>query len=364
MRLSLVCVRLIVATAAAFITTCPCRADAVDDFVCAEMKGRHIPGASIAVVKNGKTVKVCGYGLANLEQNTPVTADTVFQIQSMTKSFTAAGILMLVEEGRVAVGDPVSKYLDGVPDAWKDITVRHLLTHTSGIKDFINDPTQSLRLDVEDDSVLKVTAARPLNFTPGDRYQYSNTNYLLLGMIIRKVTGKPYGDWLRERIFEPLKMSNTSIYSWLDIIPHRAAGYLLSGTRWLNGQYIAPTVLAYPGGGILSTAGDLAKWDIALSQGRLLRAETRKEMWTPARLNDGTMSHYGYGWDMGSLAGHPYQDHNGAHSSGFASSIIRFPEDHLSVIVLANVAGADTFAIARGIAAKYIPDLAPATGKP
>ncbi|HEY3414088.1 MAG TPA: serine hydrolase domain-containing protein [Armatimonadota bacterium] len=363
MRLSLVCAGAFVFAGIA-LAAANCRADKVDDYVRAEMKGRHIPGVSIAVIRNDRIAKVAGYGFANLEQNTSVTPDTVFQIQSMTKSFTAAGLLMLVEDGRVSVNDPISRYLDGVPAAWKDITVRHLLTHTSGIKDYINEPTQSLRLDVDDEDVLKAAAARPLNFTPGDRYQYSNTNYLLVGMIIRKVTGKPYGDWLRERIFEPLGMTETSIYSWSEIVPHRSAGYKMEGIRWVNGDYIAPTVLGYPGGGILSTVRDLAKWDIALSKGHLLRTETRKEMWTPARLNDGTMSHYGYGWDIGSMAGHSYQDHNGSHSSGFGSTILRFPEDHLSVIVLCNLAGADTFSIARGIAARYIPDLAPLSRTP
>lgn len=335
------------------------RTDRVDDVVRTEMRRQSIPGLSIAVVRNGRVVKVQGYGRANIECNVPVKRDTIFQIQSVTKSFTAAGILMLVEEDKVGLDDPVSRHLDGSAEAWRNLTVRHLLTHTSGLKDYINEPTQSLCLDITDDEVLKAAAARPMNFTPGTRYQYSNTNYLLLGMLIRKVTGKGYGDFLTERVFRPLGMDQTRIYSWSEIIPNRAAGYLRSGSVWSNGEYIAPKVLAYPGGGILSTARDLAKWDIALSEGRILRDGTRRQMWAPARLNDGTESHYGFGWDMGSIAGHPYQNHNGGHSTGFSSSIIRFPQDHLSVIVLSNVAGADTFRLAQCIAGQYVPDLTP-----
>src|SRR5688500_3521587 len=169
-------------------------ADAVDDFISAEIARRHIPGVSLAVVQKGEVVKLAAYGKANVELDVPVTPKTVFQIQSMTKSFTAAAILMLVEEGKLALDDAVGKHLEGTPEAWKGVTLRHLLGHTSGIKDFINEPTALIRLDVTEQEVLEATAPRDMNFQPGERYQYSNTNYHLLAMIIRKVTGKAYGE--------------------------------------------------------------------------------------------------------------------------------------------------------------------------
>lgn len=166
---------------------------AVDAYVRGQMDRLQVPGLSLAVVKDGQVVYSRGYGLANVELKVPVGPDTVFQIQSITKTFTAAAVMMLVEEGKVGLDDPVGKYLDGTPDSWMPVTIRQLLSHTSGIKDFINEPTASLRLDVSEQEVLEATAPRPLNFKPGDKYLYSNTGYHLLAMVIRKVTGKSYG---------------------------------------------------------------------------------------------------------------------------------------------------------------------------
>jgi D-alanyl-D-alanine carboxypeptidase len=154
----------------------PLPGDEIDDLIRSDMALRHIPGISIAVVKEGQVVKVGAYGIANVELEVPVTPRTRFQIQSITKTFTAAGILLLAKEGKLSIADPVGKQLEGTPESWKDITLRHILTHTSGIKDFINEPTASLRLDVTEEEVLAATAPRPLNFEPGERYAYSNTS--------------------------------------------------------------------------------------------------------------------------------------------------------------------------------------------
>ena len=156
-----------------------------------------------------------------MELGVPVTTDTVFQIQSITKQFTATGIMLLVEEGKIRLDDPISRYLDATPAAWKPITVRHLLTHTSGLKDFINDATTSSRLDATEEQIMQAVAARPLNFQPGQMWQYSNTNYHLLAMIIRKVAGKWYGDFLAERIFQPLGMTHTAVMSEGEMCPSR-----------------------------------------------------------------------------------------------------------------------------------------------
>jgi len=331
----------------------------VDEVIRQVMEKKTIPGLSLAVVRGGQLVMAIGYGMANLEWQAPATAETVWQIQSMTKSFTATGIMLLVEDGKLKVDDKVSAYLDGTPEKWKNITIRHLLTHTSGIEDFINQPTASLRLDVTEEEVLKATAPRPLNFQPGERYAYSNTNYHLLAMIIRKVTGKAYGDFLRERIFEPLGMRDTRVNNLSEIVPRRAAGYKLGPDGWRNGEIIAPTVLAYGGGGLLSTVLDLVKWDAALDTEKILKKATLEQMWTPATLNNGKATTYGFGWSVETIAGHRCISHGGAHVTGFLSFFARYPNDRLTVIVCVNCMGLGIERLARRVAGVFVPALTP-----
>lgn len=328
---------------------------AADEFVKAEMKKRRIPGLAIAVLRGGKPIKVQGYGLANIESGIRVNPDTVFQIQSVTKQFTATAIMMLVEEGKVGLDDPVSKYLQDAPETWKTITVRRLLTHTSGIKDFINEPTASLRLDVTEEEVFRATAPRPLNFPVGDKYAYSNTNYHLLGMIVHKLTAKPWGQFVEERICKPLAMNDTHMYSQAAIVPRRASGYKRTRCGWENGDFIASSILAYAGGGLLSTVNDMAKWDAALYTEKLLKRASLEQMWTSGVLNDGRSAGYGFGWAVGESHGHRFVEHGGAHMTGFNSHIVRYLDDKLTVIVLANLSGAVPHTIARGIASIYQP---------
>jgi CubicO group peptidase (beta-lactamase class C family) len=164
------------------------------------MEKQTIPGMAITVLRNGKVLKAEGYGWADVEKKIPVKPTTVFQIQSVTKSFTAAATMLLVDEGKIALEDKLAKYFDPVPAAWSNITVRHLLTHTSGIKDFINEPTADLTKETTPEEIFESLRNRPLNFTPGEKYVYSNTGYQLLGMIIRKITGQPWHEFVRDRI--------------------------------------------------------------------------------------------------------------------------------------------------------------------
>ena len=342
----------------------PSVAAQVDAYVRTEMERQHIPGLSLAVVLDGQVVHSNAYGLANVELNVPVTQDTVFQIQSVTNPFTATAVMMLVEEGKVALDDPVAKYLDGTPETWGKVTVRHLLSHTSGIKDFINEPTASLRLDVSEQEVLEATAPRPLNFAPGERYAYSNTGYHLLAMIIRKVTGKSYGDFLAERIFQPLGMRHTRVQDLSKVIPGRAAGYRWRDGKLTNGDFVAQPILSYGGGGILSTAVDLAKWDAALRKDTLLRKTSLEQMWTPATFNNGKKSKYGLGWGLNRHGSHRYVQHTGGHVTGFQSVIRHYLDNGLTVIVLVNQSGAaDPGKMAAQIARMY-PALAPPDYKP
>ena len=338
-------------------TSAPARADAVDDLLCAEIQQRHVPGLSVAVVRDGRVIKTAAYGLADLELGVLATPKTVFQIQSITKTFTAAAILLLVDEGKLSLDDPIAKHLEGTPDSWKDITIRHLLSHTSGIKDFINEPTASLRIDVTEEEVLRATVGRPLNFAPGERYAYSNTNYHLLAMIIRKLTGKWYGDFLRERIFIPLGMTDTRPVSLSEIIPSRASGYFWTGRSYRRGDFIAESILSYGGGGILSTAPDMALWARAIMAGKLLKPEAITQAWTPARLKGGATTGYGLGWGIGSVEGHRELNHGGGHATGFTSFLALYPEDHLAVVVLLNRGGANAGRIARRVAGLYVPEL-------
>ena len=334
-------------------------ADEVDEFVQAEMKKQHIPGLSLAVVKHGVVEKSAGYGFANIECNAPVRPVTIFQIQSVSKTFTASAVMLLVEEEKIHLNDEITKYLSDLPKNWEGITVRHLLTHTSGIKDFINEPTVDLRKDIAPEDVIESLRDKPLNFQPGEKYAYSNTGYHLLGMIIRKVTGKSWDDFVRERILDPLEMNDTRVTSLSEIITNRAAGYVWERGRIQNGRFIAPTILGYAGGGFRSTVLDLAKWDTALYGEQVLKQSSLAQMWTPAELNDGSNSTYGFGWGISNHQGHRLISHTGSHMTGFKSVLARFVDDKLTVIILTNQRDANQTSIANGVAAFYIPGLKP-----
>jgi D-alanyl-D-alanine carboxypeptidase len=333
------------------------RADEVDDYVLAEMKRQHIPGVALAVARNGQLVKTSAYGLANVELNVPVRPDTVFQIQSVTKTFTATAIMLLAEEGKLNVDDKIARHLSSLPTAWSNITIRHLLSHTSGIKDFINEPTVDLHKDIQPEDVIESLRKLPLNFRPGEKYAYSNTGYHLLGMIIRNVTGQYWGEFLQGRIFGPLRMHDTRVISLSDIITNRAAGYVWEQGELRNGHFLAPTILAYAGGGLRSTVLDLAKWDAALRTETILKRSTLDLMWTPAKLNNGSEGSYGFGWGVTNFHGHRLISHTGAHMTGFKTVLARFVDDKLTVIVFANQREANQTAIATGVATFYIPGL-------
>ena len=210
--------------------------------------------------------------------------------------------------------------------------------------------------------MLEATAPRPLNFTPGERYLYSNTGYHLLAMVIRKASGKSYGDFLAERIFKPLGMAHTRVQDLAEVIPGRAAGYNWGDGKLTNGEYVAQPILSYGGGGVLSTARDLAKWDAALRGETVLKRSTLEQTWAPATLNDGKKSTYGLGWGTGSLSGHRYVQHSGGHVTGFQTFLRRYVDDGLTVIVLTNQSGnVDPAKIGARVAGMFDPSLEPPT---
>ncbi|HEX4947051.1 MAG TPA: serine hydrolase domain-containing protein [Blastocatellia bacterium] len=330
------------------------RADKVDDYVKAEMQKQRIPGLSLAVVKDGKIIKAQGYGLANVEHNIPAKPETVYKIASISKQFLAAGILLLAQDGKLRVDDKVSQYLDGTPDTWKNITIRHFLTHTSGV---VREAPGFNPFKVQDDfDVIKTAFPAPLQFTTGEKYQYCNVGYFSLAEIIRRVSGKGWDEFLQERVFGPSGMTATRPTSYKVVVPHRAAGYDWNSDTMQNAlDYLAMR----PSGAFLSTVLDLAKWDAMLYSDKILSAATKEQMWTPMPLNNGTKSPYGFGWELSPLGTHKQIGHGGS-LPGFRSHLSRFVDDKLSIIVLTNSGNANPQAVVKGVAALYFPDLATA----
>ncbi len=329
------------------------RADNVDDFVKSEIQKQHIAGVSIAVIKDGKIVKAEGYGFANIELNVPAKPETVYKIGSVSKQFIASGIMLLIDEGRISLDDKISKFLDGTPETWKDINVRHLLTHTSGI---VREAPGFDPMKVQNDAdVIKTAYPLPLRFQPGEKWEYCNVGYFTLAEIIRKVSGKPWPDYLKERLFAPLEMNATRTTTMTDLVPNRANGYL-----WKSGsQQNADIYFALrPSGAFLSTVLDMAKWDAALYSDKFLKQSVREQMWTPVKLSSGTTHPYGFGWELSTRAGHRVVSHGGS-LPGFRAALYRFVNDKLTVVVLTNSDNANPGPIAIGIADLYMPGLIP-----
>lgn len=331
--------------------------DKVDEYVQAEMAKQKIPGLSIAVVRNGEIVKAKGYGLANVELNVAATPDTIYQSGSVGKQFTATLAMMLVEEGKLGLDDPVSKYLPSAPATWQGITLRHLLTHTAGISNGIYQRI-NMRQDYTEDELLQQIMAVPLDFQPGEKWNYSNPGYATLGILIHKATGKFYGDLLREKIFGPLGMTTARIISEADIVPNRAAGYRLVDGELKNQDWVSPTLNTTADGALYLTVLDLAKWDAALYTEKLLKRASLDLMWTPVKLNGGKTEPYGFGWEVSDVRGH-HVIHHGGGWQGFTMGIARYVDDKLTVIVMTNFAGARPERIGKGIAGIYNADLAP-----
>ena len=340
------------------ITAVAAAADRVGDFVNAYLKKKQVPGCALMVRHNGKVVLAAGYGFANLEHGVRVTPQTVFQSGSVGKQFTAMAVMILIEEKKLDLDDPISKYLD-VPNAWSAITVRHLLTHTSGLGDY---PEKfSLQQEHTEDDLLNMIKARPLGFAPGEKWGYSNLGYVTLGILIHKVSGEFYGDLLQKRVFAPLGMSHTRVINEADIIPNRAAGYRLKDGALKNQEWVAPQLNTTADGSLYFTIEDIAKWDEALEKRKILSQASFEQMWRPVRLNDGSAAPYGFGWQIGKTdSGHHLVEHGGAWQ-GFAAYIGRYPDDRLSVAVLCNRAGARAGYIAKRVAGFYVPNVAPRT---
>jgi CubicO group peptidase (beta-lactamase class C family) len=328
----------------------------VDRFIQDEMQKQRIPGLSLAVVKDGQIILAKGYGFANVEHQAPVKPETIFQSGSVGKQFTATALMMLVEEGKLSLDDKITKYFTTAPESWQQITVRHLLTHTAGTTDYPAD--FDFRRDYTEDELLQRAQTIPLAFQAGDKWSYSNLGYVLLGILIHKVSGKFYGDFLQERIFRPLGMTTACIISEADIVPNRAAGYRLVKGGLKNQNWVSPSLNTTADGALYLTVHDMAKWDAALYTEKLLKRSTLEQMWTPVKLNNGKSEKYGFGWSLNEVRGHRIIEHGGSWQ-GFKAQISRYVDDKLTVILFANLIQANQGKIAQGVAAIYNPELAP-----
>jgi CubicO group peptidase (beta-lactamase class C family) len=353
---SIVMLALQTATATAMVSPSPAWLPRVDTFVEEQMRVQKVPGVSLAIVKDGALVTARGYGESNVELHVPATAETIFQSASVGKQFTAAAVMLMVEEGRIALEDPVTKYLPDAPASWKPIRIRHLLTHTSGIPDYAVD-TFDYRRDATEEELTRMAYALQLAFDPGAKWEYSNTGYLLLGAIIRKVSGQFYGDLLAERVFRPLGMSTARVISEADIVAHRADGYQLVEGKLKNQDWVAPTLNTTADGALYLSALDMVAWDKGLRAGAILRPESWKQVYTAVRLNNGESYPYGFGWSVEKRDGSPFYSHAGSWQ-GFRSYIARYLGAGVTIILFANLAETDTWKIVDGIATIIEPALA------
>jgi D-alanyl-D-alanine carboxypeptidase len=334
------------------------RADELDDFVRARMERRHIPGLSLAVLKDGKVVKMRGYGLASVEFGAPATENSVYQIASITKTFTATAVMLLVAEGRLGLDDRVVDRLGGLPASWGDVTVRHLLTHTSGLTvDATPWTWETAGLIYSRDDYMKRLTAAPLQFPAGTRYSYSNSGYAVLALLVEAVGGRPYGEFLAERIFRPLGMTSTRVNDPSEVVRFRAAGYGWEGNTLKASGLIHPSH-SFGSGDLLSTAADLSKFVVGIAEGRLLPRPVVDLMWTPARLAGGEEVSYGLGWNVFKVRGHRVVGHGG-NSTGFASQMFRFGDGTVIVLLCNGTWGDDMpFKMSLRLAGLVVPELA------
>jgi len=327
--------------------------DEVARAVRAEMAKQHIPGLALLVSRNGVPIREQGFGLANVELNVPVKPETIFQSGSMGKQFTATAVMLLVEQGKIDLNDPLSKYFADGPAWWKEVTIRDLLSHTAGFTDYPKD--FDLRKDYSEEDLLKIVEAIPAAYPPGTNWAYSNLGYVTLGILIHKVSGQYFGDFLEERVFKPLGMSTTRIMSEADIIPNRAAGYRLDKGQLKNQEWVAASANSTADGSLYFTILDLAKWDAALYSEKVLKESSKREMWSVATLSDGKPNRagYGFGWFVESQRGHRVVEHDGRWQ-GFSTQISRYLDDGFTIVVLTNQGNCDPHLIADEVAAAFL----------
>ena len=294
------------------------------------------PGATVIVVKDGKTVLRKAYGMADVAAKVPLTPATTLRLGSITKQFTAVAILMLADEGRLALNDPITRFFPDFPMQGKVITVEHLLTHTSGIVSYTGKPGFGATM-TRDFSVAEMIDGfknDPLEFEPGTRFHYNNSGYFLLGAIIEKVSGQPYARFLERRIFAPLGMNDTAYEGFERSRAPRAVGHTATDKGFAHSEPLSMSQ-PYAAGALVSTVDDLATWDAAIQAGQLLTPASWKRAFTSYRMAPDRTANYGYGWHIGKLQGVPMIEHGGG-INGFSTHALRIPDRKVYVAVLTN----------------------------
>lgn len=323
------------------------QSDAVDAFIRAQMQEQRIPGMALAVVKDGQVVKAQGYGMADVKRKLAATPETVFRVASASKQFVAAAVMLLVQDGKLAVDDAMVRFIEDVPAAWRPITIRHLLTHTGGlVREAPAADPDKVQPDI---AVIRSAYKLPLLFKPGDKHEYSNVGYFALAEIVRRASGRPWTEFIDERIFRPSGMHTTFPTNTSVPLPNLAAGYL-------DNEKLAEVKLwtaLRPSGAFLSTVLDMAKWDAMLYTDRILSGESKQQMWTPATLNDGTTYPYGFGWQIGSFRGRRVVFHGGG-GPGIATQFARYLDDRVTIVLLINLGDVDKDVILEGVAKLYL----------
>jgi CubicO group peptidase (beta-lactamase class C family) len=336
---------------------------AIDRYLESEMRRQNIPGISLAVVKDGKPLYVKSYGVATLEHDVPARPQTVYQIGSVGKQFTAVAVMMLAGEHKLDLDDQLAKYLPEVPPSWGKVTLRLMLNHQSGIPQFTTPERQLLDLvhDYTDLELIQLASGQPLDFEPGTDVSYSDTGYVLLGFVINRVAGMFYGDFLQERVFGPLGMKQTRVISDKDIVPNRASGYEKAESGALYNQtYVSPALNRTADGSLYSTVLDLMKWDRALYGDAVLPQTTLERMWRidPHRNGQRPLYHFGYGWENNRLRDQRLVEYDG-NWQGFQAVISRYVDKKLTVILLTNLSLCRTEQLGHAVAGLVDPDLTP-----
>ena len=342
--------------------------DSVDVFLKNKMEQRHIPALQVSIIRGGKILKNTTYGIANLEYNIKASDESMFSVNSITKAFVGIAVMQLAEAGKLKITDPVSKYVDSLPDTWKKITLQQVLTHTSGLPDIMTPDEQVMGKGLESMAMAEVKKL-PLEFAVGDKFSYNQTGYVLLGQIITKLSGMHFTRFIEERQFKVAGMKLTRFGDSFDVIPNYAGAYRM--TKQLGDDYIrtkTPGIgyMQFPeffrtAAGILSTSTDMANWIIALKSGKLLKEKSSIEaLWTPATLNNGKVggfnrltNGYALGWPTVTREKHPAV----APVGGGRAALFVYLKDDLSIVVLTNLMGANPDQFIDALAGFYIPEI-------
>ena len=346
-------------------------ADSVDLFIATKMRQLRIPGLQLAVVRHGQVVKLGQYGLANIQDSIPVSRKSRFTINSITKAFVGVAVVQLAEAGKLDVAAPIARYLPGLPAAWQPVTVRQLLTHTSGLPEIMGD--DDMVTEANENAAWANVQTKPLEFAPGEKFSYNQTNYLLVGKIIDQLSGQPFATFIQQRQLDVVGMPRTALGDSHDVLPNATRGYTYS--KVVNGEWqrtsqprnlfevYGPSVRT--ASGMTSTAEEMAHWLIALQQGKLLKPASLPVLWTPGLLTNGRpqgfnrlQNGYALGWPTVLRPEHRAV----APTGGGRSALFVYPEDDLAIVVLTNLMGANPDMFIDEIAAYYISDMRPATG--